>query len=107
MNSGCFGATKLPYIPRPSLSLRTVSLLGLCVRLPLLTIGLVAHEASVYDQPNDTAGAFTRGGTAFFSILFLGWLQLSELLKAVSGRVVIARHRDYAFYRPRYAVFPV
>lgn len=53
-----------------------------------------------YGQPTTTEGAFTRGGTAFFSILFLGWLQLTELMKAVSGRVVIARHRDYAFYRP-------
>ena len=53
-----------------------------------------------YNQPTDTEGAFTRGGTAFFSILFLGWLQLTELMKAVSGRVVIQRHKDYAFYRP-------
>ena len=53
-----------------------------------------------YDQPADTEGAFSRGGTLFFSILFLGWLQLSELMKAVTGRVVIARHRDYAFYNP-------
>ncbi|KAI4142036.1 MAG: hypothetical protein L6R39_005108, partial [Caloplaca ligustica] len=53
-----------------------------------------------YDQPNSTEGTFTRGGTVFFSILFLGWLQLTELMKAVSGRVVIARHKDYAFYRP-------
>ena len=53
-----------------------------------------------YGQPTNTEGAFTRGGTAFFSILFLGWLQLTELMKAVSGRVVIARHKDYAFYRP-------
>ncbi|KAL8871620.1 MAG: hypothetical protein Q9174_002588, partial [Haloplaca sp. 1 TL-2023] len=53
-----------------------------------------------YDQADTTQGAFTRGGTIFFSILFLGWLQLSELMKAVSGRVVIARHKDYAFYRP-------
>ena len=53
-----------------------------------------------YGQPLSTEGAFSRGGTAFFSILFLGWLQLSELMKAVSGRVVIDRHRDYAFYRP-------
>ena len=53
-----------------------------------------------YDQPTNTEGAFTRGGTAFFSVVFLGWLQLTELMNAVSGRVVIARHRDYAFYRP-------
>ncbi|EKG16532.1 ABC transporter-like protein [Macrophomina phaseolina MS6] len=53
-----------------------------------------------YGQPLDTAGAFSRGGALFFSILFLGWLQLSELMKAVSGRLVVARHKDYAFYRP-------
>ncbi|KAH0596640.1 hypothetical protein MHUMG1_05758 [Metarhizium humberi] len=53
-----------------------------------------------YNTPADTGGAFLRGGVAFFSILFLGWLQLSELMKAVSGRAVIARHGEYAFYRP-------
>lgn len=53
-----------------------------------------------YGQPTTTSGAFSRGGTLFFSILFLGWLQLSELMKAVSGRTIIARHREYAFYRP-------
>ncbi|KAF2630734.1 hypothetical protein BU25DRAFT_488883 [Macroventuria anomochaeta] len=53
-----------------------------------------------YGQSLDTSGAFTRGGSAFFSILFLGWLQLSELMKAVSGRHVVKRHEDYAFYRP-------
>lgn len=53
-----------------------------------------------YGEPRDTSGAFTRGGALFFSILFLGWLQLTELMKAVSGRAVVARHREYAFYRP-------
>lgn len=53
-----------------------------------------------YGQPLNTEGAFSRGGALFFSILFLGWLQLSELMKAVSGRLVVARHKDYAFYRP-------
>ncbi|KAL8899655.1 MAG: hypothetical protein Q9207_006085, partial [Kuettlingeria erythrocarpa] len=53
-----------------------------------------------YNQPNNTEGTFARGGTAFSSILFLGWLQLTELMKAVSGRVVIARHKEYALCRP-------
>ncbi|KAM0334541.1 hypothetical protein ACHAQA_001571 [Verticillium albo-atrum] len=53
-----------------------------------------------YGQPSNTGGAFTRGGAVFFSIVFLGWLQLSELMKAVSGRDIISRHHDYAFYRP-------
>lgn len=60
-----------------------------------LIVGSLFHG-----QPLETAGAFTRGGTAFFSIVFLGWLQMSELTKAVSGRAVVARHKDYAFYRP-------
>ncbi|KAK3711294.1 ATP-binding cassette transporter snq2 [Vermiconidia calcicola] len=53
-----------------------------------------------YGEPLSTAGAFSRGGALFFSILFLGWLQLTELMKAVTGRAVVARHREYAFYRP-------
>lgn len=53
-----------------------------------------------YGQPLDTEGAFSRGGSLFFAIVFLGWLQLAELMKAVSGRVVVARHREYAFYLP-------
>ncbi|KAI9873463.1 MAG: hypothetical protein M1823_007913, partial [Watsoniomyces obsoletus] len=53
-----------------------------------------------YGQPTTTEGAFTRGGSVFFSILFLGWLQLSELMKAVSGRAIVKRHCYYAFYRP-------
>ena len=65
----------------------------------IISNGLIVGSL-FYGQPTNTAGAFSRGGTAFFSILFLGWLQLSELMKAVSGRVVIARHREYAFYRP-------
>lgn len=60
-----------------------------------LIVGSLFHGQSL-----DTSGAFSRGGSLFFSILFLGWLQLSELMKAVSGRTIIARHKDYAFYRP-------
>ncbi len=60
-----------------------------------LIVGSLFHGQSL-----GTAGAFSRGGTAFFSIVFLGWLQMSELGKAVSGREVVARHEDYAFYRP-------
>ncbi|GES62885.1 ABC drug exporter AtrF [Aspergillus terreus] len=53
-----------------------------------------------YGESLDTGGAFARGGALFFSILFLGWLQLTELMPAVTGRGIVARHKDYAFYRP-------
>ena len=65
----------------------------------IISNGLIVGSL-FYGEPLSTAGAFSRGGAVFFSILFLGWLQLSELMKAVSGRAVVARHRDYAFYRP-------
>ncbi|PGH03251.1 hypothetical protein AJ80_08717 [Polytolypa hystricis UAMH7299] len=60
-----------------------------------LIVGSLFHGQSL-----DTSGAFSRGGALFFSIVFLGWLQLTELMPAVSGRTIIARHKDYAFYRP-------
>ncbi|KAI1749954.1 ABC-2 type transporter-domain-containing protein [Xylaria castorea] len=65
----------------------------------IISNGLIVGSI-YYNEPFSTAGAFTRGGACFFSIVFLGWLQLTELAKAVSGRAVAARQKDYAFYRP-------
>jgi len=65
----------------------------------IISNGLIVGSL-FYGSSEGTDGAFTRGGALFFSILFLGWLQLTELIKAVSGRVVVARHKEYAFYRP-------
>ncbi|KAI6861164.1 putative ABC transporter, partial [Hortaea werneckii] len=65
----------------------------------IISNGLIVGSL-FYGTSEGTAGAFPRGGALFFSILFLGWLQLTELMKAVSGRAVVARHKDYAFYRP-------
>lgn len=65
----------------------------------IISIGLIVGSL-FHGQSLDTSGAFSRGGTLFFSILFLGWLQLTELMKAVSGRAITARHNDYSFYRP-------
>jgi len=41
----------------------------------IISNGLIVGSL-FYGQPNNTEGAFSRGGTLFFSILFLGWLQL-------------------------------
>ncbi|KAF1953903.1 ABC transporter-like protein [Byssothecium circinans] len=65
----------------------------------IISNGLIVGSL-FYGESLNTSGAFSRGGAAFFSILFLGWMQLSELMKAVSGRVVVKRHEDYAFYSP-------
>ncbi|KAE8148001.1 ABC-2 type transporter-domain-containing protein [Aspergillus avenaceus] len=65
----------------------------------IVSNGLIVSSL-FYGESMDTSGAFSRGGALFFSILFLGWLQLTELMPAVSGRGIVARHKDYAFYRP-------
>ncbi|KAK5652623.1 hypothetical protein OQA88_10216 [Cercophora sp. LCS_1] len=65
----------------------------------IVSNGLIVSSL-FYNTPTSTDGTFLRGGVVFFSIIFLGWLQMAELMKAVSGRVVIARHKEYAFYRP-------
>ncbi|KAJ5147844.1 ABC multidrug transporter atrF [Penicillium atrosanguineum] len=65
----------------------------------IISNGLIVASL-FYGEALDTSGAFSRGGALFFSILFLGWLQLTELMPAVSGRGIVARHKDYAFYRP-------
>ncbi|ORY86958.1 ABC drug exporter AtrF [Protomyces lactucae-debilis] len=53
-----------------------------------------------YGLDNDSNGAFSRGGLLFISILFNGWLALAELGPAVGGRAIIARHKEFGFYRP-------
>ncbi|EPQ27059.1 uncharacterized protein PFL1_05343 [Pseudozyma flocculosa PF-1] len=53
-----------------------------------------------YRQSYDSQGVFTRGGILLFCALFNGWLQLSESFEAVAGRPMLARHRQFAFYRP-------
>ncbi|KAJ5896051.1 ABC multidrug transporter atrF [Penicillium subrubescens] len=65
----------------------------------IISNGLIVSSL-FYGESLDTSGAFSRGGALFFSVLFLGWLQLTELMPAVTGRGIVARHKDYAFYRP-------
>ncbi|KAJ4298344.1 ATP-binding cassette transporter snq2 [Collariella sp. IMI 366227] len=65
----------------------------------IISNGLIVGSL-FYNTPSSTAGTFLRSGVAFFAVIFLGWLQLAELMKAVSGRAIVARHKEYAFYRP-------
>ncbi|KAJ2970686.1 hypothetical protein NUW58_g9621 [Xylaria curta] len=65
----------------------------------VISNGLIIGS-TYYNQPSSTAGVFARGGACYISIIFLGWFQLTELARAVSGRAVAARQKDYAFYRP-------
>ncbi|KAE8228542.1 hypothetical protein CF326_g6521 [Tilletia indica] len=53
-----------------------------------------------FNQSFDSSGTFTRGGIILFAALLNGWLQLAEGFEAVSGRPMLARHKQFAFYRP-------
>ncbi|CAD6885875.1 unnamed protein product [Tilletia laevis] len=53
-----------------------------------------------FNQSFDSSGTFTRGGIILFSALLNGWLQLAEGFEAVAGRPMLARHKQFAFYRP-------
>ncbi|ORX70474.1 hypothetical protein DL89DRAFT_292148 [Linderina pennispora] len=50
--------------------------------------------------PQSTAGAFSRGGALFFSLLFTTLTAQSEIPKAVSGREVVYKHKALAMYHP-------
>ncbi|KAL4861201.1 hypothetical protein BDV12DRAFT_204247 [Aspergillus spectabilis] len=73
---------------------------SLCTKYFIIVSNAFIVASLFYGESMNTSGAFPRGGAIFFSILFLGWLQLTELMPAVSGRAIVARHKDYAFYRP-------
>jgi ABC-type multidrug transport system ATPase subunit/ABC-type multidrug transport system permease subunit len=52
------------------------------------------------NQPATSAGAFTRGGLLFISMLFNGFQAFSELGGTMMGRTIVNKHRSFTFYRP-------
>jgi ATP-binding cassette subfamily G (WHITE) protein 2 (SNQ2) len=52
------------------------------------------------NQPRTSAGAFTRGGVIFISLLFNAFQAFGELAATMIGRPIVNKHRAYTFYRP-------
>lgn len=50
--------------------------------------------------PKTSAGAFTRGGLLFISLLFNAFEAFSELASTMTGRPIVNKHRAYTFHRP-------
>ena len=50
--------------------------------------------------PQTSAGAFTRGGLLFISLLFNAFQAFGELGTAMLGRPIVNKHRAFTFYRP-------
>jgi ABC-type multidrug transport system ATPase subunit/ABC-type multidrug transport system permease subunit len=53
-----------------------------------------------FQQPNNTAGAFTRGGVLFFILLFNALLALAEQTAAFESKPILLKHKNFSFYRP-------
>jgi ATP-binding cassette subfamily G (WHITE) protein 2 (SNQ2) len=50
--------------------------------------------------PKTSAGAFTRGGLLFISLLFNAFQAFSELASTMIGRPIVNKHKAYTFHRP-------
>ncbi|KFH67291.1 hypothetical protein MVEG_06026 [Podila verticillata NRRL 6337] len=50
--------------------------------------------------PTTAAGAFTRGGVLFFSLLFNALIAQAELPMALQGRPILYKLKNFAMYRP-------
>ncbi|QKX61137.1 uncharacterized protein TRUGW13939_08284 [Talaromyces rugulosus] len=53
-----------------------------------------------YKLPTSSAGAFTRGGLLFISLLFNAFQAFAELGSTMMGRPIVNKHRAFTFHRP-------
>ncbi|ETN41231.1 uncharacterized protein HMPREF1541_03166 [Cyphellophora europaea CBS 101466] len=53
-----------------------------------------------YQMPQTAAGAFPRGGTLFFLLLFNALLALAEMTAAFQSKPILLKHKSFSFYRP-------
>lgn len=64
-----------------------------------ITIAIVLGTLYL-DLPQTSAGAFTRGGLLFMSLLFNAFQAFGELASTMMGRPIVNKHRAYTFHRP-------
>ncbi|KAB8737501.1 hypothetical protein FH972_026460 [Carpinus fangiana] len=53
-----------------------------------------------YDAPATSAGLFSKSGALFFALLYNALVAMSEVTDSFTGRPVLAKHRQFAFYHP-------
>lgn len=53
-----------------------------------------------YSAPNNSAGLFVKGGALFFALLYNALVAMSETTDSFTGRPVLAKHKEFAFYHP-------
>lgn len=53
-----------------------------------------------YNAPNTSAGLFVKSGALFFSLLYNSLLAMSEVTESFTGRPVLLKHKEFAFFHP-------
>lgn len=64
-----------------------------------ITIAIVLGTVWL-NLPQTSAGAFTRGGLLFISLLFNAFQAFAELASTMMGRPIVNKHKAYTFHRP-------
>ncbi|GAB0138464.1 hypothetical protein EsDP_00006699 [Epichloe bromicola] len=65
----------------------------------LLFQGLIVGSL-FFNLQETAAGAFPRGGTLFFLLLFNALLALAEQTAAFESKPILLKHKSFSFYRP-------
>ncbi|OBZ91030.1 ABC transporter G family member 14 [Choanephora cucurbitarum] len=73
---------------------------ALISRYGTILIQALITASCFFQLPLTGAGAFSRGGTLFFSVLFNAFISQSELVRFLTGRPILEKHKQYALYRP-------
>ncbi|KAG0172189.1 hypothetical protein DFQ30_011013 [Apophysomyces sp. BC1015] len=71
----------------------------------ILRYGTILTQALItascfYKMPLSGTGAFSRGGALFFALLFNALISQTELVRYLTGRPILEKHKQYALYRP-------
>lgn len=53
-----------------------------------------------YNASGDSSGLFIKSGACFFAILFNSLLSMSEVTDSFTGRPVLVKHKNFAYYHP-------
>lgn len=65
------------------------------------SIGMAVVLGTVwYQVPDNSSGAFTRGGLLFMSLLLNAFGAFAELGSTMLGRPIVNKHRAFTFHRP-------
>ncbi|KAI8997800.1 ABC-2 type transporter-domain-containing protein [Pilobolus umbonatus] len=74
--------------------------LAIVSRYGTILIQALITASCFFKLPLTGTGAFSRGGALFFSVLFNSFISQSELVRFLTGRPVLEKHKQYALYRP-------